>query len=283
MNKSTSIRALIGKKHSTLAEYSVGDDKVTVKETKLHRWFEYGDDSIQSIMHKQQPEQVLSPIAQTFLLFILMNDDYTNSCIKKEPSPNSINVLNLGLGGASIERALANNTSINITSLEASQIIVDIAKQYFLLPDQSDVICNSAEDYIAATTDTFNVILSDIFISSNNPSFLFTHNCYQHFKRISKANSVVIINSNISDGKQLLDVLLIIKHYFAYIALIEFDAYANLFIVCSDIPIPSKEKLGNNLDKLNKSSYLAALQSTELINTIENMRYIPHNNGDNTE
>lgn len=276
IKKSTNLTTLLGPVSNTLYEHNIGVDKVTVKETEIYRWFEYGDESIQSLMDKDNIENITSPIAQAFLLFILMNDKVTNSCLIDNISTDSINVLNLGLGGASIERALTSNNMINITSVEASETIIAIAKNYFNLPESSTVFCQKAETFIEQCNHKFDVILCDIFVNSKNPPFLFTNKCYQQFKRISKENTQVIINSKIDDAKQLIDLLFIIKQHFSHIALIEFDIYSNLFIVCSNTKIPSKEKLHKNLKKITQNTYLNTLQHTELATVIENMRYIPH-------
>ncbi len=42
-----------------------------VKETAQYRWFQYGGSSTQSLMNKNNPEQLLMPVYQSLLLFLL--------------------------------------------------------------------------------------------------------------------------------------------------------------------------------------------------------------------
>ena len=115
---------LVKQEYTILQQEHVNECVVSVKETLEYRWFDYGGNSIQSLMNKAKPQQLMSPVAESLLFFLLIKD-----------AP--VNVLNLGLGGASFERALSVISDIKITSVEASPVIVDMAKTYFYLPSPS--------------------------------------------------------------------------------------------------------------------------------------------------
>jgi len=121
-------KRLLAKKHVVIYEEAIGESIVTVKETDEYRWFEFGGNVVQSLMCKKKPQQILTPVSQSLLLFLLW---------KKTP----LKVLNLGLGGASLERTLEVIPSTLITSVESSQAIIDMAKRYFNLPKKVHVVC----------------------------------------------------------------------------------------------------------------------------------------------
>jgi hypothetical protein len=237
--------------------HTINDDgiELIVKETEKYRWFEYGGSSTQSLMNKNEPEKILMPVYQSLLLFLL---------VKNTP----LNILNLGLGGASIERTLATIPNLSLTSVDASQAIIDMAKRYFNLPPKADVVCQQAELFIKQTKNVYDVLLCDLFIGEKNPKFLFKSAFYQQLLKISSANAVVMINLQADTDAQLLHALLAIKSYFSFVVLIEFDDYSNIVIMASLQEIPSKDIL---LQRLAKFSLV---EFTCLDNLIEKMRYI---------
>tara|TARA_R110001583_G_scaffold10698_8_gene49175 strand:+ start:5006 stop:5812 length:807 start_codon:yes stop_codon:yes gene_type:complete len=236
-----------------------------VKESGQFRWFEYGGQAIQSLMQKSKPEQIVMPVCQSLLVFLLLdNDGVKNKTLK---------VLNLGLGGASIERALATIPNILITSVDASLSIIEVAKDYFHLPPQVQVFCQKAEQFIEQTNDVYNVVICDLFIGENSARCIFTENFYRQLSKITESNNVLMINLKADSNEQLLQVLLLIKRFFAFIVLIEFDDYKNIVILASSQEIPARHILLKRLvDLKNTNLYL---QNLDLKPVIAKMHYIP--------
>lgn len=251
------LNKLLAKKNTTVHQQNVDGHMLTVKETAEYRWFEYGGQAVQSLMSLQNPEELVLPIPQSMLLFLLW----------KTPP---LKVLNLGLGGAAFERTLATIPSILLTSIEVSKPVIDIAKQYFKLPQKVHAQCQSAEQFIANTQTKYDVVLCDMFIEEKSPKFLFNEDFYQRLKSITIDKSVVLLNMYVETDEQLLLALFEIKKHFPHIALIDFDGYKNVVIVCSVNAIPPRAELLKRYAKYNKLN-LSALKQI-----IPRIRYIPY-------
>ncbi len=251
-------KELITTKQSTLYQQDIDSCLLEVKENDQYRWFEYAGLSTQSLMSLKQPEQIILPVYQSLLLFLLWKN-----------SP--LNILNLGLGGASIERSLSTLSNLKITSVDSSPTIIDMAKCYFNLPENVEVVCQKAEQFVEHTQATYDVIITDLFIGEKSPEFLFSESFYIQLKSICNHNAVVMINIQADSDKKLLHGLFAIKQQFPFISLIEFLNYSNIVIVASLQEIPAKEQLQKRL-----ANY-TAITFTCLYKAIEKMHYIPNN------
>jgi len=257
------LKSLLAEKQVLLYQQHIDGCLLEVKETAQYRWFEYEDLSVQSLMSKTVPEQTVMPVYQSLLLFLLLPN--------KELNNHPLKVLNLGLGGASIERTLAKFPGFALTSVDASQTIIDMAKNYFQLPEKVDVVCQKAELFIQQTKAIYDVVICDLFIGSKNPGFLFQQDFYRQLAKITCSNAVVMINLKANSDEQLLSVLLKIREHFPYIALMEFENHSNIVIICSSLEIPEKEVLQQRL------LHFSAVTFTCLHEVIEQMHYIPNN------
>lgn len=253
-------KKLLAKKHTVVHQQSIEGSVLAVKETDKYRWFEYGGSVVQSLMNKEDPQQILTPVSQSLLLFLLW---------KSKP----LKILNLGLGGASLERTLATMPSLLITSVESSQAVIDMAQHYFYLPKKVHVVCEKAERFVqqthAQSYTKYDVILCDLFIEEKSPHFLFSRDFYLQLRGIVTAKAVVMINIQAESDEQLLMALLEIKKNFPYIALIEFDDYKNIVLICSLAEIPNREILQENLREFTQVNF------TDLDKVIKKIRYIP--------
>lgn len=198
---------------------------LVVKETDQLRWFEYGGFSTQSVMNTHQPTQILTPVSRSLLLFLLF---------KQAP----LSILNLGLGGAALDRALVTIPNLTLTAVEASQSIIDMAANYFKLPEQVKVFCQKAEQYINQTTDIYDVVICDLFIGEKSPDFLFSSDFYEQIANITTEQAVLMINIQADTNQGLFNALSAIKKQFPHIALVEFSDYSNIVLICSLQKIP---------------------------------------------
>jgi spermidine synthase len=240
-----------------LAEEMVEGNRLVVKENKHYRWFEYGGQSIQSLMATSHPQQIVMPVAQSLLLFYLF---------KKMP----LSVLNLGLGAGTLERSLSTFSGVSVTSVESAKSIIDMAKKYFYLPDIIDVVCQDALQFVLQTKEQFDVVLCDLFIGEKNPAFLFSGDFYQRLVNITTEHAVISLNINAESNQQLFQILSTIKHFFPYVGLIEFIDYSNLVIIASKSDIPNQQTLKQTL---SETSELANLNLEAAINKLT---FIPH-------
>lgn len=238
-------------------EKMVEGNWLVVKENKHYRWFEYGGESIQSLMSKANPQQVVMPVAQSLLLFFLF---------KKIP----LRVLNLGLGAGTLERLLMTFSGLSVTSVESSESIIDMAKVHFYLPEKIEVVCQDALQFVMQTQDDFDVILCDLFIGEKNPAFLFSADFYRQLVHITTKDSVISLNIKAESNQHLFQVLSTIKRFFPYVGLIEFTDYSNLVVIASKSEIPNKQTLKQNLSKMSD------IASLDLEAAINQLTFIPH-------
>ncbi|WP_413692935.1 spermidine synthase [Psychromonas sp. KJ10-2] len=239
-----------------IEQQCIKGEKLLVKESGRFRWFEYAGASIQSLMSLDSPNQIIMPVTQSFLLCLLIN-------------PKAVNILNLGLGGAALERCLANLTKLSLTSIEASQAIISMAKSHFLLPTQSQVICASAEQFVAECDQQYDVVLSDLFIGEQSADCIFEASFYQQLDQITTEQGLVLINLFADSEQKLTALLLTIKKYFPYLALVEFEDFSNIIVIASNVEITLQQQL-----KANKA-LLTELDWQGIDELIDHITYIP--------
>ena len=213
---------------------------LVVKETEQLKWFEYAGFSTQSVMNKHKPTQILTPVSRSLLLFLLF---------KQAP----LSILNLGLGGAGLERALVTIPNLTLTAVEASQSIIEMARSYFNLPKEVKVYCQKAEQYVDHTTEVYDVVICDLFIGEKSPYFLFSDHFYQQIGNITCDQAVLMINLQADTNLQLFNALSAIKKQFPHIALVEFTDYSNIVLICSLQKIPNLSILFKDTTELTQS------------------------------
>ncbi|KAA1160753.1 hypothetical protein EU508_09905 [Pseudoalteromonas fuliginea] len=204
---------------------------ITVFQNQQYRWLTLAqkkdeDITIQGVMCLVHPEQVIVPVNQCMLLFLLK-------------PVNTLNILNLGLGTAGFERImyhLQNHTPyINIintfSTIEINPNIASIATQLFNLPSNHNIHLQCAEQYISKCTANFNVITIDIFSGEHHQPFLTNDSFWQNINRCSEPNTQVIVNLNPQTGQELQALLVLIRQHFKCLALIEFNEYKNIVLI----------------------------------------------------
>lgn len=107
-------------------------------------------------------------------------------------------VLILGMGGGTIISLLRNkyHKRCSITTVEKDAVIIELARRYFGIeayPDLS-IIESDAFDYVSKTADTFDLIISDLFIESNVPDVFATPEYLKNLQRITHPQCCVIYN-----------------------------------------------------------------------------------------
>lgn len=129
---------------------------------------------------------------------------------------NHASILILGLaagtGAAMLRKKFPEAT---IDGLEIDQVIVDLGKKYFDL-DKSriNIIVADAEDYVASTTKTYDLVYLDVFIGGVAPSFASEDSYFEDLKRIMNENGEIIVNSiHKNKNAALLSETLFRKHF----------------------------------------------------------------------
>lgn len=222
----------------------IDNKPLVVRELANFRWFHFGGESLQSVLDLQHPQRIVLPVYQSMLLFLLWKD-------------NRLAVLNLGMGGGALERALSAFPDINVTSVEQSSQIIALARNYFLLPPETLVYVQSAQQYLEQNHNDFDIVLCDVFIEDKNSSCINERSFYQNLQKNMNKSGIAFINLSVENEQHLLDILAVIHQFFSYSALVEFTDYKNIVLIVSDMPIPGKKQLnannkqGNNIAQIN--------------------------------
>lgn len=250
------IEQLLQEQQRTLSVQTVRNCVLTVKETEHYRWFTYGGSSLQSLMNKRAPEQLTTVVSHALLLFVLFDKGRKR-------------ILNLGMGGGTIERALSAHSEYQVTSVESSQAIITLSKEYFLLPPGASIVCQDAETFVNASLEHYDVVVCDLFEDEALPAFLSQEEFYSGLHRITVAGAVLMLNIQVATESELLKVLLSVRKHFPHVALIEFDNYKNLVAVCSASALPDKRTLVSRLVGYSPIDFSC------LAGAIANLRYLP--------
>ena len=126
-------------------ELRVFDDGTT-------RTLSFGPGNEQSACLKAKPDQLLYEYTQAMLLALLF-------CAPRK-------VLCLGLGAGSLVTTLQHHCKgMRFTAVELRQAVIDIARDYFYLPQGKRVTihCGDAADFVATDTGHYDLIFSDLY------------------------------------------------------------------------------------------------------------------------
>lgn len=227
-----------------------------VREDDNYRWFHYGGDVVQAAINTLDRGNILLPVPQSMLIFLLWYQ-----------AP--LNILNLGMGAGTIENALDKLPNIQVTSVEAELQIIEMAKQYFLSSKNNNIFHQNAEKFLQTTIDRYDIILCDIFYQQQSPDCLYSSGYYHDLEKKLNQSGSVFINLFPENKENLIRILSAARPYFDHIAMIEFFDYQNVVLVLSKALIPTKEQLTLSDRAPDK------LTTTSFKEHINNIHYVP--------
>jgi len=170
----------------------------------------------------------------------------------------------LGLGGGVVANMMASH-NYNVTAVEFDERIVAMSKRFFFLDHSVKTICNDARYFINQSTETYNLVLFDVFKAEEQPSHVITKESLLKLKTMLDTNAVVLINTHgyLYDKKGLGTqcILATLKNAGFNIKICTFsedENYRNLLIVASLKPMDMS---------LNNELYPIMLTDLETINT----------------
>lgn len=242
----------------TCYQQQLEHDLLQVREFEQYRWFHFNEVDIQSIVDTTQPCRIVLPVYQSMLIFLLW---------KKAP----LDILNLGMGGGTFERFFSTLPHVNVTSVEQSQPIISMAKNYFYLPDNAHVINQSAELFLQETPlkNNFDIVLIDIYSNEAMPPAIFTKSFYADLHKRMRKEGVAVINLIIKEGQVIIDLLRIIRDYFNCCVFLEFTDYSNMILLISNIEIPAQDIL------FTQSKQGDNIAGVDFEKTIKTIHYLP--------
>ncbi len=157
-----------------------GNVSIQVRQDKTLRWLLIND-TLQSVVEKDHPEQLLFPHLQT--LAAIWRD---------LPTPNK--VLELGLGGGAIRDYLhAIYPECNVLSIDNNPDIVHCYKKYFSGEQGCSVACMDADTALSGS-QRYDWIILDLFSEMDAPMFLFQHPFYQLLRAALNHDGWLFIN-----------------------------------------------------------------------------------------
>jgi spermidine synthase len=234
----------------------INAESIEVRQWQQFRWLHLSDESVQSLMQLEQPDQIILANIQALLAVLLFF-----------PEPKAL--LNLGLGGASLERYLDSNwPDLKVSSVESNEQVIQLAREYFSLPEKVDVIHDSAEHFLENHNEQYDIILCDIFVADNQASCLYDKMFYTNISRCINSAGVMAINILPENEDDVVNVLLPIKDHFGYLYLLEFEDYSNAIIFATKEKIPDVSVLDKRADKLLANTGLDLKDIPERLNVL---------------
>ncbi|GJM04694.1 MAG: spermidine synthase [marine bacterium B5-7] len=209
----------------------IGDQLIEVREYENYRWLQIGGDSIQGLMDVDFPSQILLPNIQALLATLLF-------C----PKPKQL--LNLGFGCGSIERFCIDQLpDVEITSLETSVSVIQLAEAFFFIGEGCQIVNDSAETFLANENKIYDIILCDIFNDEEHPACLYDDSFYKNLLNCLDDKGVLAINLLPESEGDVLDILLPMKNYFDNISLLEVPNHFNAILFASNFRLPETDEL----------------------------------------
>lgn len=209
----------------------IDEQLIEVREYAQYRWLQIGGDSIQGLMDVHTASQILLPNIQALMVSLLL-------------SPAPAHVLNLGLGCGSIERFMQHHyRDSNVTSLESNAAVIRLAKSFFFVADEINIVNSSAERFLASDKTFYDIIFCDIFNDEAHPACLYEDHFYADIFSCLDNKGVLAINLLPEDETDVLKILSPMKNYFDSIALLEVPSHFNVVIYASNQRLPGLDEL----------------------------------------
>lgn len=126
---------------------------VQVYQADNRRILSFGNHVEQSCVWTNEPTKLTYAYTQAMMLALLLVGDAPRIAL-------------LGLGGGSMVRCLLGHVSnCRVTAIERRQLVVDIARRFFGLPDDArlEIHVGEALDYLRTTSATFELLFADLY------------------------------------------------------------------------------------------------------------------------
>ena len=203
---------------STIGPFSVWqDDK--------YLWVQEGQ-AIQSVMSVAYPAELVLPTHRLmYCAHVLLN----------ESASTSHSILNLGFGVGSLERKLQQVLpQANCTSVDISEELLQIAQQHFFLDKPSNVVISKAEDFVAQSTQHYDLIFIDLFAGGLNAPCLYDRVFYENLLARMHVNSIAAINLIAENETDLLKILMPLRAYLPQVGLAQVAGRKNIVLLAGN-------------------------------------------------
>ncbi len=177
-----------------------GEDRISVVDRGGLRALHFSTPAIQSLLDPQAPEQLQLDYTIAMALALLIH-----------PAPQR--VLLIGLGGGSLVHFIHHYfPAIKIDVIEKSPAVIQVAHDYFLLPEDQRIqlYCGDAQQIIPTLTEQYDLIFNDAYSDQGPDAALYADNLHQQVIRLLGRQGVLVSNlwqRHIEDNLALLRVL----------------------------------------------------------------------------
>ncbi len=177
-----------------------GEGRLSVVDRAGLRALHFSTPAIQSLMDPQAPEQLQLDYTIVMALAMLIHT-----------APQR--VLLIGLGGGSLVHFIHHYfPAIKIEVIEKSPAVIQVARDYFLLPEDERIQlhCGDAQQIIPTLTGPYDLIFNDAYSDQGPDAALYAAELHQQIAHLLGKQGVLVSNlwqRRIADNLALLSVL----------------------------------------------------------------------------
>ena len=110
--------------------------------------------------------------------------------------PQGSDVLLLGMGGGTVANQLQKILGLNVDAVELDERMISVAKRFFSLSDNINIIIDDARHYIESTEKTYDLILFDVFKGEVPPAHVLSVECFEKARSLLNPGGFIMINFN---------------------------------------------------------------------------------------
>ncbi len=248
MTELDSIFELTTEDSKLLFSNKINEQHIEIHEYNQLRWMQIDGTSIQSVMHIEKPDYLISPINSAMCLALAFPEQCKT-------------LLNIGFGGGAFERCFRSKLpELEIDSVESNEIIIHLAREYFLIPFNYPVYNTQANTYLQEVDENYDVILCDIFDNEYHPECLYQESFYENAAKNLKSDGVLSLNLTPDNEEDLVNLLLALRKSFLQISLLNFDDHKNIIIFACKQKIATSSSLEKRSARLEKKLNMDLLE-----------------------
>jgi len=194
----------------TLAIYQ--DDKL--------RLLSVDEKAIQRTCNIDAPHRLILPHTQSMMGLLLF-----------QPPPKQ--ALMLGLGGGDMARFLHHYIpQSEITAVDIDKEVMDIAKEYFMLPtSRIKLVCDDALHFLQTNNTVYDSIFIDLYSADGIPPTLHSWEFFQYCQSRLSEHGAMALNVITDDPEMFRDIVLKVRQSFNYLSLcLKVPGHKNIII-----------------------------------------------------
>jgi predicted membrane-bound spermidine synthase len=159
----------------------------------------------------------------------------------------------LGLGGGTLYKQLENN-NLKIDVVEIDKRIEQIAKKYFQINSNVNVVVDDARHYLNISKKKYDIIIYDLYNSETPPIHLMTKEAFGEIKTKLNKNGILVVNfygfidgSKGKAARSIYKTLLNEKYQVRLMATPGVEKSRNLLFICSKEELKPKNEIVNTI------------------------------------